>query len=94
MKILPFRILLVLLAGICLPDLSSGSSERLDALSALKSGGGVLMILALQTQNSAAASVLYVCAAFCWSFEIPALLGEIFTDPSPNHRDAAIPSRS
>ena len=44
MKILPFRILLVILAGICLPDLSSGSSERLDALSALKSGGGVLMI--------------------------------------------------
>jgi broad specificity phosphatase PhoE len=44
LKILPFSVLLVILAGICLPDLSSGSSERLDAISALKSGGGVLMI--------------------------------------------------
>lgn len=44
MKILPFSVLLVILAGICLPDLSSGSSERLDAINALKSGGGVLMI--------------------------------------------------
>jgi len=44
LKILPFSVLLVILAGICLPDLSSGSSERLDAINALKSGGGVLMI--------------------------------------------------
>jgi phosphohistidine phosphatase SixA len=44
LKILPFRILLVILAGICLPDLSIGASEQLDAVRALKSGGGVLMI--------------------------------------------------
>ena len=44
MKTLPFRVLLVILAGICLPDISRGSSERLDAIRALKSGGGVLMI--------------------------------------------------
>ena len=44
MKTLPFSVLLMILAGICLPDLSSGSSERLDAVRALKSGGGILMI--------------------------------------------------
>jgi phosphohistidine phosphatase SixA len=44
LKALSFRILLMILAGICLPDLSRGASERLDALHALKSGGGVLMI--------------------------------------------------
>ena len=44
MKTVPFRILLMILAGVCLPDLASGSSERLDAIRALKSGGGVLMI--------------------------------------------------
>jgi phosphohistidine phosphatase SixA len=44
LKPLSFRILLVILAGIGLPTLTSGSSEGLDAVRALTSGGGVLMI--------------------------------------------------
>lgn len=44
MKTLPIKVLLIILAGIGLPDLSSGASDRLDAVRALKSGGGVLMI--------------------------------------------------
>mgnify|MGYP001818345741 CR=1 FL=1 len=44
MNALPFRILLMILAGVCLPNLASGSSERLDAVRTLTSGGGVLMI--------------------------------------------------
>jgi 8-oxo-(d)GTP phosphatase len=44
LKTLPFRILLIILAGLCLPDLSSGSPERPDAVRVLKSSGGVLMI--------------------------------------------------
>jgi len=44
LKALPFRILLMILAGVCLPNLSSGSSEGLDPVRTLKSGGGVLMI--------------------------------------------------
>lgn len=44
MKAFSFRILLVILAGISLPTLTSGSSEGLDAIRALQAGGGVLMI--------------------------------------------------
>lgn len=44
MKAAPFIVLLVILAGGCLPNLSSGASESLDPVHALKSGGGVLMI--------------------------------------------------
>lgn len=44
MKAAPIIVLLVILAGGCLPNLSSGASESLDPVHALKSGGGVLMI--------------------------------------------------
>jgi len=44
LKAAPFIVLLVILAGGCLPNLSSGASESLDPVHALKSGGGVLMI--------------------------------------------------
>ena len=44
MKAFSFSILLVILAGIGLPNLTSGSSERLEIVRALQAGGGVLMI--------------------------------------------------
>jgi len=44
LKALPFRIVLMILAGISLPNLSRGSSASLDVVHALKAGGTVLMI--------------------------------------------------
>jgi phosphohistidine phosphatase SixA len=44
MKALLFSMTLMILAGINLPDLSWGSSDRLDLVQALKTGGAVLIV--------------------------------------------------
>ena len=40
--------------------------------------GGALMIAALLVASSGPASILYAVAAFCWSFEFPAVLSEAY----------------
>lgn len=42
--------------------------------------GGALMCVSLFTGNSTTASLFYIAAAFCWSFEFPAMFSEAFRE--------------